>query len=123
MVPAVISQFVIPKIGVSAAREYFLTGSRFTAETAKSINLINHVVPIDELNQKVENIIKELLTSGPYAIKVSKLLIKNNMNFEYKDFTDYAIKIIAELRKSGEGQEGMDAFFSKRPANWVKKNN
>ncbi|OLS23549.1 MAG: 3-hydroxypropionyl-coenzyme A dehydratase [Candidatus Heimdallarchaeota archaeon LC_3] len=123
IIPAIISQFVIPKIGISAAREYFLTGSRFTAETAKSINLINYVVPKDDLDQKVENIVEELLTSGPNAIKAGKLLIKNSANSNYEEFADYTIKIIAELRKSEEGQEGIEAFFSKRQANWIKKIN
>src|SRR6187402_1220606 len=49
ILPAMISPFVLPKIGVSAARELFLTGMRFTAHQAKAIGLVHAVVPEAEL--------------------------------------------------------------------------
>lgn len=121
LIPAVIGQFVITKIGVSAAREYFLSGEKFNAKIAEKINLVNYVVPEDKLDQKVEELIKELLSSGPSAIKASKELIRNFSQLNSDGMKKYAVEIIAKLRQSSEGQEGMEAFFSKRPTKWRKE--
>ncbi|MHA1990747.1 MAG: enoyl-CoA hydratase-related protein [Candidatus Hodarchaeales archaeon] len=120
IIPAVISPFVIRKIGVTAARELFLTGAQFNADTAQKIYLINYTVPDEDLDTKVNEISRELLSSGPLAIKESKELIKKNYILNNEELVKYTVAIIAELRQSDEGQEGIDAFFSKRSAKWVK---
>jgi methylglutaconyl-CoA hydratase len=120
IIPAVISPFVIRKIGIAAARELFLTGARFNADTAQKINLINYVIPTEDLDTKVSEISRELLSSGPLAIKESKELIKKNYVLNNEELMKYTIEVIARLRQSDEGQEGIDAFFSKRSAKWAK---
>ena len=68
ILPAMISPFVLPKIGVSAARELFLTGMRFTAHRAKAIGLVHAVVPEAELDATVERYVTELLSAAPTAV-------------------------------------------------------
>ena len=119
IMPAVISQFVISKIGFSAAREFFLTGTRFSAETALKIGLVNYVVADEkELETKVAEIILELLSSGPKAITASKELIRKNQEMNHSDLMHYSIEKIANLRVSEEAQEGISAFLEKRPPTW-----
>ncbi|MFQ6083361.1 MAG: enoyl-CoA hydratase/isomerase family protein [Candidatus Aminicenantia bacterium] len=120
LVPALISPYVIRRIGETYAREFFLTGERLTAQKALEIGLVNKIVPLEKLNEEVEKIVSQLLTSGPQAIACCKeLLIKiPNMNFDQaKTFT---AKMIADLRISQEGQEGMTAFLEKRKPKWAK---
>jgi methylglutaconyl-CoA hydratase len=110
IVPAVISPFVFPRIGTSAARRFFLTGERFGAETALRIGLVHEVV--DELDAAVERVLAEILTAGPEAARAAKRLIRERPDPEE------AARLAARLRTSPEGQEGLRAFLDKRPAAW-----
>lgn len=119
IIPSIISQFVINKIGFSAAREFFLTGARFSAETALKIGLVNYVVTDEkELDTKVAEITLELLSSGPKAIKASKELLRKNLELNSTDIMKYSIEKIASLRISEEAQEGISAFLDKRSPKW-----
>ncbi|MFW9928834.1 MAG: enoyl-CoA hydratase-related protein [Candidatus Thorarchaeota archaeon] len=118
IVPAIISPYILRKIGFTYTREFFLTGQRFSAEKAKQISLINYVVNSEELDGKVEEIISELLTSGPEAIRAGKELINKNLLLEKTELQNYCVDLIAKLRKSPEGQEGISAFLEKRKTNW-----
>jgi methylglutaconyl-CoA hydratase len=109
-VPAVISPFVLPRIGDGAARRYFLTGERFGAETAHSIGLV-HETTVD-LDGAVEQVVGEVLTSGPEAVRAAKQLIRDRPDGEG------AGHVAARLRTSDEGQEGLRAFLDKRRAAW-----
>ncbi len=75
ILPAVISPFAIAKIGVSAARELFLTGARFSAARALSLGLVHAVVAADALDATVQQYVRELLTAAPKAIARAKALI------------------------------------------------
>jgi enoyl-CoA hydratase/carnithine racemase len=110
IVPAVISPFVLPRIGSGAARRYFLTGERFGADTALRIGLVHEVAA--DLDGAVEQVVGELLTSGPEAVRASKQLIRDRPGGEE------AAQIAARLRTSEEGQGGLQAFLDKRPAPW-----
>ena len=118
LIPAVISPFVISKIGSSAARRYFLTGERFKADQALRLGLIHESVPAGELVSRAEAIARELLTSGPEAIRVCKELIRKVGSPVDKSVQDYTVKKIAALRVSPEGQEGMAAFLEKKKPSW-----
>jgi|Deesub1362B_J571_1020462.scaffolds.fasta_scaffold00181_10 methylglutaconyl-CoA hydratase len=120
LVPAVISPYVIKRIGESFARRYFLTGERLTAEEALRIGLVNKIVPEEELDKEVEKIVTFLLTSGPNAIANCKELLKRIPNMSLEEAKSYTAKMIADLRISEEGQEGMSAFLEKRKPNWIK---
>jgi methylglutaconyl-CoA hydratase len=107
IIPAVISPFVLPKIGAHA-RRYFLTGERFTAETALRIGLVHEVA--DELDAAVERVVGEVLTAGPGAVREAKKLIRERPSGEE------TARIAARLRAGEEGQEGLRAFLEGRTA-------
>jgi methylglutaconyl-CoA hydratase len=119
ILPAVISPFVLAKIGRSAARELFLTGARFSAAHAKAIGLVHAVVPSAELDAAVERYVQELLTAGPEAVSAAKALIANVWARTRDEAMPIAANAIAERRVSAEGQEGLRAFLEKRTARWI----
>jgi len=124
LVPAVISPFVIARMGASAARRYFLTGERFTSDVALRVGLIHEAVPMERLETVVNDIARHLVSSGPEAVRQCKELIRTVgaglKTARTKDpIQDYTVKKIAELRASPEAQEGMKAFLEKRKPGWV----
>jgi methylglutaconyl-CoA hydratase len=111
IVPAVISPFVVPRIGVGAARRYFLTGERFDATAALRIGLVHEIAA--DLDAAVDRIVGELLSSGPQAVReAKKLLRKLPTGVE-------TAEIAARLRSSPEGQDGLRAFLERRKPDWV----
>ena len=119
ILPAVISPYAIAKIGVSAARELFLTGSRFTAARAREIGLVHAVVPVDELDAKVDAFVSELLAAAPTGVAAAKALIPRVAGREPASVADLTSRTIAAQRVSREGQEGLQAFLAKRPPSWI----
>ena len=105
IIPAVISPFVLPRIG-HHARRYFLTGERFDAETALRIGLVHEVT--GDLDDTVGRVVDELLTSGPNAVRAAKDLVR-----EHPDGRKTA-EIAARMRTSDEGQQRLRAFFERR---------
>ena len=119
IVPAVISPFVVAKIGVNNARRYFVTGEIFDARTAWDMGLVSEVVNDDEaLDQKVNELVSAITANGPVAVKESKKLITEVTTRPRADAFDYAVETIARLRVSEEGQEGLSAFLEKRKPGW-----
>jgi methylglutaconyl-CoA hydratase len=118
LVPAVISPFVVRKIGVSAARELFLTGERFPASRAAAIGLVHRVVRPDELDAAVEERVGELLKAAPGAVAAAKSLVRGVAGRPVEGVRDVVCRRIAERRASDEGREGLAAFLEKRPPAW-----
>jgi methylglutaconyl-CoA hydratase len=106
IIPAVISPFVLRKIGDSAARRYFVTGERFDAPTALRMGLVNEVT--DDLSESLEGVLTELRTAAPRASRAAKRLV-----LDRPDGAETARRI-AERRTSPEGQEGLQAFLAGR---------
>jgi methylglutaconyl-CoA hydratase len=119
IIPAVISPYVIRKIGSSAARELFVTARRFNAKRARRIGLIHKTVAESELEAAVAEYLQEVLTSSPGAIAAAKTLIKEVEGRPTADVIGITTTRIAEQRVSQEGQEGMRAFLQKRKPDWV----
>jgi methylglutaconyl-CoA hydratase len=119
IVPAVISPYVVRKIGVSAARELFLTGERFDAGRAAAIGLVRAAVPEADLDRAVEARVQELLQAGPRAVAEAKALIREVAYRRVEDVQRYTVERIADLRVTREGQEGMRAFLEKRKPSWL----
>jgi methylglutaconyl-CoA hydratase len=113
IVPAVISPFALAKIGPRAARRFFVTGERFTADVALRIGLVHEVA--GDLDAAVERLVAELLTAGPDAARAAKQLARAPLA------ADETAERIAAQRTSAEGQEGLRAFLEKRPPRWTGK--
>lgn len=118
VVPAAISPYVLRRIGESRARQYFLTGERFDARRAEAIGLVNAAVAPDELDARVDGIVSSLLSSGPEALVKAKELITRVPGMGFEEAKRYTAEMIAGLRTSAEGQEGMAAFLEKRKPKW-----
>jgi methylglutaconyl-CoA hydratase len=112
IIPAVISPFVLPKIGAHA-RRYFVTGERFDADTALHIGLVHEVS--DTPDAVIDGLLDAILSSGPDAIRAAKLLIRQ------RPIGVETARIAAERRTSEEGQEGLRAFLDKRRASFVEE--
>jgi methylglutaconyl-CoA hydratase len=120
ILPAVVSPYVVRKIGISAARELFVTGSRFGAVRAREIGLVHDIVPEDDLDGVVTRRVREVLASGPRAVAAAKALVRQVAGANPGDVIGLTTNSIAAQRVSAEGQEGMRAFLEKRKPNWTE---
>ena len=118
ILPAVISPYVLCKIGMSATRELFLTGMRFSAARAREIGLIHASVPASELDARVSGYLQEILSSGPEAIATAKELLRKVWTRPVGDTLGLTADTIASRRASAEGREGITAFLDKRKPRW-----
>jgi methylglutaconyl-CoA hydratase len=110
IIPAVISPFVLPRIGAHA-RRYFLSGERFDAATAFRIGLVDELS--EDLDGAVGRVVSDLLESGPQATRSAKRLVR-----EHPAGGEELARIAAEMRAGDEGQEGLRAFLEKRLPSW-----
>ena len=120
VVPACIGPYVIRKIGEGKTRELFITGERMNGDRAYEVGLVNRVVNDDQLNDEVDKLVKWILSSGPEAVAMAKKLISEVPAMSPEQFKPYTADMIARLRVSDEGQEGMDAFLNKRKPKWAQ---
>lgn len=121
VVPACIGPYVVKKMGEGKARELFITGERMKADRAHEVGLVNKVVDDEQLDAEVNSLIGSLLSSGPEAVAMAKRLVSGVRDMTPDQFRPWTAEMIAKLRVSPEGQEGMDAFLNKRSPNWVWK--
>ena len=119
IIPAVISPFVLAKIGVSHARALFLTGERFDAKRAQHIGLVHEAVVADTLDVCIERITGEIASAGPNAVAAAKALIPRVTAATYEESRDVTASAIAFQRTSPEGQDGLRAFLERRAAGWI----
>lgn len=120
IIPAVISPFVLAKIGQSNARALFLTGERFGATRAQSIGLVHEVVASNDLDAAVERRITELRSAGPHAVAAAKALVPAVVSASYDATRSITANAIAKQRTSPEGQEGLRAFLERRMAEFAQ---
>lgn len=120
LVPATISPYVIRAIGERGARRYFTTGERFTAEKALQLGLVSEVVDEEGLDGALEHIVHALLQNGPLAVREAKRLVHDVAGHPITPtLVEGTCELIARIRTSREGQEGLGAFLEKRPAGWI----
>jgi methylglutaconyl-CoA hydratase len=119
IIPAVIAPFVLAKIGRSAARQFFLTGSRFSASRAREIGLVHAVVPTGGLDAAIAENVKEIVAAGPEAVAAAKALVSEVWGRSVPDAMPITAQAIATRRVSQEGQEGLRAFLEKRQPSWL----
>ncbi len=122
LVPAVISPYVISAIGFRHARRLFLSAEIFDSALALRIGLLHETVPYAQLDETIDKTLHWLLKGGPSAQTEAKKLalrVSGNSLENAEKIDQENAALIAKLRVSAEGQEGLNAFLEKRAANWV----
>ncbi len=122
LVPAVISPYVVAAIGARHARRWFQSGALFDAPRALAMNLVHEIMPADALDGAVERELDAMLKAGPTAMLVAKRLVEGIFGRDepaQRKLDEQTAALIARLRVSMEGQEGLTAFLEKRPPNWL----
>ncbi len=120
ILPALISPYVIRRLGDRHARELMLTGERFGADMALRVGLVHHVVPVSDLDAKIDERVTELLKGGPKAQGRIKMLLEHWADATWEEYRAGLPRTLAEVRGSDEAKDGLAAFFEKRPPGWMK---
>ncbi|WP_129141606.1 enoyl-CoA hydratase-related protein [Modicisalibacter coralii] len=117
--PAVISPYVQRAIGSRQMRRFALTAEVMDVTTAQTLGLVHEVAGSHELDERVEHYVARLLEASPRAQRATKALLAEVARDPDSDATrETTCRVISELRVSDEGQEGLAAFFDKRPPAW-----
>lgn len=120
IVPAAISPYVVEAIGSRQARRLFLTAAPFTAQDARELGLLHFATPPEQLDQLVNEQVDHLLRGGPSALRAAKQLVRRVAHFHDRDLLrDETARLLAGLRVSPEGKEGLSAFLERRKSAWT----
>jgi methylglutaconyl-CoA hydratase len=120
LIPATISPYVIRAMGARASHRYFLTAERFGATEAHRIGLVHEVVSADALDAKVAELTQALVTASPNAVRACKRLVQDVAEREIDDaLVAHTVAVIADIRSSDEGKEGVQSFLQKRKPSWL----
>ena len=118
ILPAVISPYVLRRLGDRAAREIMLTGERFDADAALRLGLVHHVVPSTQLDAKVEERVNQLLSGAPRAQRRIKTLLELWGDSLWEEYRSALPRTLADVRSGDEAKDGLAAFFEKRKPRW-----
>lgn len=121
LIPAVVSTFVLPKIGAGRARYLYLTADLFRAPAAKEIGLVHLTAPADALDSEVERLVKGVLRNGPQAVCGAKAYLRKLDKFSRSKRLAYSEQVLARVRSTPEAKEGLSAFLEKRSPKWVEE--
>jgi methylglutaconyl-CoA hydratase len=121
ILPAIISPYVIRRLGDARARELMLTGERFDAAAALRVKLVHHVTPAAELDAKVEERVQALLAGAPHAQMRIKWLLELWGEVGWEEYRAALPRTLAEVRSGAEAREGLAAFFEKKKPGWAPK--
>ena len=118
IIPSVISTYIARRLNISTMRRLFITGERFNSQYANQIGLIDYVVDESEIENKINEYVEILRSSGPKSINEVKKLTDAYEKMKIEEFKKHTVEKISELRVSNEGQEGINAFLQKRKSKW-----
>jgi methylglutaconyl-CoA hydratase len=118
ILPAVVSPYVVRKIGPARATALFVTGSKIDAKRAHEIGLVERLVEPADLDAAVGRVVDAIIAGGPKAVNAAKRLVREVESRSPADVGDLTVKRIAEIRVSREGQEGLKAFLERRDPRW-----
>jgi len=121
ILPALISPYVLRRLGDARARELMLTGERFDSATALRIGLVSHVVPAGELDARVDERVEQLLAGGPEAQRRVKMLLELWADLSWEEYRGSLPRTLAEVRSGAEARDGLAAFFEKRKPKWQER--
>lgn len=120
LIPATISPYVIRAMGARAAQRYFLTAERFDAKEAHRIGFVHEVVSADQLDARVADLTKALVSASPNAVRSCKTLVQEVAGREIAaPLIGRTVEGIADIRSSSEGREGVQSFLQKRKPSWL----
>jgi methylglutaconyl-CoA hydratase len=121
LIPAVISPFVLSKIRESYARAYFISGMKFSAQTALEMGLVHKVVKCSEMEMELDKLISTFKNGAANAqVNAKKLIFEVSKFSSLDEIEAYTTNAISKARISPEGQEGMAALLEKRKPSWIK---
>jgi methylglutaconyl-CoA hydratase len=120
LVPACISPYILSRVGFTKANILFLTGERFDAHRALNVGLVDEVVPLSILDSRVDKFSEQLISSGPQALATAKKLLRDVPHMAVEEKRRHTAEVLAKLRISDEGQEGLAAFLEKRKPKWAE---
>jgi len=118
ILPAVVSPYVVRKIGFAHATALFTTGIRFDARRAHEVGLIESVEEPANLDGKVAFYLDAIVAGGPHAVNAAKRLVREVAGRPVADVREKTVERIAGIRVSEEGQEGMRSFLERRKPKW-----
>jgi methylglutaconyl-CoA hydratase len=118
ILPAVVSPYVVRKLGTSRATALFVTGSRIDAQRAYEIGLVERLVAPADLDGAVDRVLTAILANGPAAVNAAKRLVRDVSGRAPADVRNLTVERIADIRVSAEGQEGLRAFLDRRDPSW-----
>jgi isohexenylglutaconyl-CoA hydratase len=119
LIPAMILPYVIQRVGLTATRRLMLTGARFDSSEAAAIGMIHEACAPLELDIRVESFMAELHECSPQALAACKQLIFDIVDRNLDATAIYRANLLDKLRRSDDGQEGMQAFIEKRKPGWA----
>ncbi len=120
LIPATIGPYVVQAMGERAARRYVVTGERFGSLEALRVGLVHEVVDFEQLDEKLDAIVQAIAAAGPQAVAAGKRLVRGIAGRPIDDaLIASTVEAIADIRASGEGREGVQAFLQKRKPAWL----
>ena len=123
MVPATIAPYVMNAIGLRNAHRLMLTAEVMRGQEAVNCNFLNDIFPTSEFSKKVDALALKITTNAPNALEVTKSILLNLAHQPADEgVIDYTADVIASVRESEEGKEGLTSFIEKRKPNWTPKN-
>jgi len=121
LIQACIAPYIMKRVGEFGTKELMFTGKRIKGSEAETLKLVNKSLSKSQLDEYVNETIEQLRTSGPSALTFCKNLIYDIANTQSIDESiEYTAKLIADIRATDEGQEGLNAFLKKRKPYWIK---
>ena len=123
LLPGTISPYVVRAMGAQAARRYMVTAERFSATQAHAMGMVHELCTLDTLDAKVADMVNTLCGNGPQAVRACKRLVQDVADKPIDAaLRQETARRIADIRASAEGQEGLQSFLQKRPAQWTTTN-
>jgi methylglutaconyl-CoA hydratase len=119
LIPANIGPYVVARMGPRHAAEVFMNGRIFDAHEAVRLGLLTRAVPGDQLAQALEAEVAPYLSCAPGAVRAAKALLRRLSGAIDPAQVEAAIDALSDRWETAEAQEGIAAFFEKRPAPWV----
>jgi len=101
--------------------EMVMTGGKMDARTAREMGFVNHVVPRDQLDNKVNEVCGLIASRSPRLVRIGRHYFFNVLDMNYEQALDYGVSMLAVNTGAEEATEGVTAFLEKRKPVWKSK--